>query len=61
MPRTVPTTAKGASSFQALPPGTYDGRLIVPGYEDVDLGAITLPMGREPRTLRLRRKQEAGK
>lgn len=48
-------------SFETLPPGTYDGRLIVPGYEDVDLEAITLPLDGEPRTVRLKRKQEAGK
>jgi len=48
-------------SFETLPPGIYDGQLIVPGYEEVDLGAITLPMDGEPRTVRLTRKPEGGR
>lgn len=48
-------------SFETLPPGIYDGQLIVPGYEEVDLGAITLPMDGEPRTVRLTRKPEGAK
>ncbi len=48
-------------SFQSLPPGTYDGRLVVPGYEEVDLGAVTLPAEGEARTLRLERSGAVGK
>jgi|GEM_PF-5248856 len=48
-------------SFESLPPGTYDGRLVVPGYVDVDLGVITLPAEGEVRMLRLNRSDPTGK